>query len=388
MRKVISGLFAWFFLFFVVTPSFASDVIIDNNGSSSVNTVNVSSATNTQISQGNKQTVTNSVDTETNTGNNHADGNTGGSTTIATGDSQNNASVVNSGNTNTAIATKVSGSTTPTSVAITDNGSDSLNTVNVHAGSSGSVSQTNDGHIANTGTTSSETGKNMSNGNVGDTSIQTGSSRVTQDLENKDININTATIPASATQDLSLVVKNNGSNTENTITVTFPKEVNIFSSNELNLFNTLSCSENTGLNEANQNVGSAHIVTGFANCESVIKNEKLNISSIKFPEKQICQEIPPIVSPPPIEQKPPGQEIKPPSGEVPTSSPSVPSVPVGAPGNVVSPPTSQVLGAMSLPPTGGNMPLYGILSTLVLFVGLLLRFLSQKKFNFQFEFLK
>src|SRR4051812_12922861 len=76
-----------------LAPISFADTTITGNGAFSNNTANQTNASTTAVNQTNTGVVTNVVTSNTSTGNNSANFNTGGNTTIHTGDATNNVSV-------------------------------------------------------------------------------------------------------------------------------------------------------------------------------------------------------------------------------------------------------------------------------------------------------
>jgi len=85
---------------FVVDENGEISVINSGNGSDSANSGNVNQETNTTISQANKAKIVNNLDLSANTGGNSSSRNTGGDSTIATGDASIVANIVNFVNNN------------------------------------------------------------------------------------------------------------------------------------------------------------------------------------------------------------------------------------------------------------------------------------------------
>src|SRR3972149_491642 len=85
---------------FIVSESGEITAVNSGNGADSTNTANVSQSTNTTTSQTNNATIVNNVNLSSNTGGNNANMNTGGNNSIATGDANVIASIVNFVNNN------------------------------------------------------------------------------------------------------------------------------------------------------------------------------------------------------------------------------------------------------------------------------------------------
>ena len=97
--KVVSAssCIVFFILFSLSTPkAFASTTFhISNNGAGSNNTVTVNNSSNNNIFQSNNGFISNFIKIFTNTGGNEANGNTGGNTTVTSGDATSNVTITN-----------------------------------------------------------------------------------------------------------------------------------------------------------------------------------------------------------------------------------------------------------------------------------------------------
>jgi len=106
------------------------NVKISGNGAKSDNDANVRVANRTWVDQNNYAKIKNDVDVDSDTGKNDANGNTGGSVSITTGNSSSDVAVSNTANKNVATVGNGSGGGT-LSVVISGNGWNSDNTANV-----------------------------------------------------------------------------------------------------------------------------------------------------------------------------------------------------------------------------------------------------------------
>lgn len=77
-----------------------SDVTVSGNGDSSHNKVSLNNSSSLKLSQSNDSTVLTEIDSKTGTGGNKANGNTGGSTGIGTGDATSSIGVTVTGSSN------------------------------------------------------------------------------------------------------------------------------------------------------------------------------------------------------------------------------------------------------------------------------------------------
>ncbi len=155
----------------------AYTVTVSGNGSDSDNTANVSLSQTRTITQSNIADVNNSATINSSTGNNTANQNTGGDTTINTGDASVALGVTN--NVNTSKAVLACCLTNEGTVKISGNGSDSNNRVNVRESNNTTVLDTKVLNINNVFSVDATSGGNRANGNTGgDTTINTGDSSV------------------------------------------------------------------------------------------------------------------------------------------------------------------------------------------------------------------
>src|SRR3989344_1822083 len=122
------------------------NVKISGNGAKSDNDATVRVANRTWVDQNNYAKIKNDVDVDSDTGKNDANGNTGGSVSITTGNSSSDVAVSNTANKNVATVGNGSGGGT-LSVVISGNGWNSDNTANVAVRSQTGVRQYNTARI-------------------------------------------------------------------------------------------------------------------------------------------------------------------------------------------------------------------------------------------------
>lgn len=131
----------------VVVPVRADDsgvnVEIEDNGSKSVNGVFVGVFTGTKVEQSNVTYTENVIEVVQNTGDNDIKGTTGGSSSIDTGKTKTEISVVNQSGTNTAQAEPCGCEPPQVDANIKDNGYKSFNHATVMVKSKNKLSQTN-----------------------------------------------------------------------------------------------------------------------------------------------------------------------------------------------------------------------------------------------------
>lgn len=170
----------------IVAPaSFAATTVtIKDNGALSYNKVKVKNWSFKSVDQSNQTVVLTGVHAKAKTGNNDSSFNTGGTSTITTGNAKNTVGVSVTGSTNENTGDECGCVSPETDVKITGNGALSTNVVYVINGNYNSVSQSNASFIGTHISTSSSTGGNDSSFNTGgDSSIDTGKATNTVGVE-------------------------------------------------------------------------------------------------------------------------------------------------------------------------------------------------------------
>lgn len=151
--------------------SFGS-AIIGGNGAASDNAVTLSNANNTTLNQNNWADIYNSVTSNSNTGNNSAKFNTGGSVLLATGNAGNSTNIDNMANFNAASLQSCGCATTDNGfVAILGNGAFSKNTVTSALNNQMRLAQNNWADITNNLRNNNKTGYNSTGWNTGGSSF-------------------------------------------------------------------------------------------------------------------------------------------------------------------------------------------------------------------------
>lgn len=180
--KIASALTTASLLTLMTTSSaFAGDVdvVVSGNGSDSNQTVGVVMSSNSSVNQTNNTTVVNDINAVSKTGDNQANGNTGGNVTLTSGNATTGVSTVTGGNSNTATSDPCGCPAGDVTVKVKDNGSGSSQTVEVVLSSSGSVKQKNIGVVVNGITAKAKTNKNKANNNTGGNVTLTSGAAVT-----------------------------------------------------------------------------------------------------------------------------------------------------------------------------------------------------------------
>jgi hypothetical protein len=161
------------------------------NGSDSDNNIHLDMNNSARVTQSNTAHITNDVDVNANTGDNHASDNTGGDVSVMTGDATTHVGVDNMANFNAADVNNC-GCLTDLTAKIIGNGSNSDNTIHFDGDNTLGLHQTNSAWLNNRlEDLFATTGKNHASDNTGSVSslfdpvsVDTGSSNTTVDLGN------------------------------------------------------------------------------------------------------------------------------------------------------------------------------------------------------------
>src|SRR3989344_418795 len=270
-RKII-GMGVIFVLVWTLSipAAYALELEVSENGSGSVNQVVVASDSQTKVEQSNVSEVANSVDTENNTGENTADGNSTGGVLIATGDSSSQVEIENSGNISTA---EIGCCPTGNSALITQNGSGSTNNIDVSSSSTTFVSSNQYANISNNIKGTATTGSNSASFNTGGTTtIITGNIGVRVNLENSPVNVNSLSIK-SGNPSLSTKLAGNGVNSLNNISENFLTDTAVYVNSLGNIYNNLFFDLLSGGNKADGGSGGdVKILTGDIDLQVFINN--------------------------------------------------------------------------------------------------------------------
>lgn len=257
----------------------AVELVISGNGSESNSQINTQIETITEVTQTNEANISNEVNTNADTGGNSASGNSGGETSINTGDIDTKLTVENSVN---STATNIDCCAQDTGASITGNGSDSQNSINLEQNNNTGVVINQSADIKNDVKGSANTGGNSANDNGGNVSIKTGDIYVSGGVENGPINVANVTAPSGG-GDISAVLHGNGAGSTNSIFASFSNNTNIFTNYQANIQNAVYWDLNTGKNTANGNNGDVSILTGDIFFDFFIKNGPINIGGIDIP---------------------------------------------------------------------------------------------------------
>ncbi len=348
----------------VVSPIFAKEFIIKNNGAGSTSEINYQVTNQTNITQNNNADINNNLDTNLNTGDNSASDNNG-EVNIETGDITENIDVENSGN--TSIVEQACCPANNTTLEIIGNGSDSLNTINYKSVNRSTVSVNQLLNLENNLTGTANTGDNTAGDNLGDTSVETGNITINANLENKNINRSFVKGTTGSGPEILSKISGNGANSINTVDTENRNEYIAVVENQANILNNLMWNPQSGGNNLSGNLGKVKLKTGDILVNLILKNKDINISEIALSCCDSTPPPPPSPSPSPSISPSPDPSVSPspsPSGEPsPSPSPSSSNPPGGGGdggkggdgggnGDSSGGSAGEVLGAI-LPATGG-----------------------------------
>ncbi|MDP3941148.1 MAG: hypothetical protein Q8Q49_02460 [bacterium] len=254
-------------------------VVISGNGSESDNYVKVKNSNNTGVYQDNDAKVSNSVETKASTGYNDANRNTGGDTTIITGDAKAKASVSTVANANEASIGGGNGHDGGSLRAIiSGNGSYSDNDIRIYNNNDTTLVQGNDADIYNWVEAKAKTGSNDANDNTGgDVAISTGDALAIADVDNM-VNFNAADLDCGCLTDVKVKIDGNGYESDNDVKVKLNDEKGLFQDNVDYTRNEVDAKAKTGYNEIERSTGDVEhpsdpvIVTGDATTHQNVSN--------------------------------------------------------------------------------------------------------------------
>jgi hypothetical protein len=232
-------------------------VKIAGNGTGSNNTAKLDNKNYVDVDQKNIADFDNHVWGEAKTGWNAANGNTGGSVSVTTGDASVDNSVSNWANGNSAVVGGGDGMGS-TSLMILGNGSDSTSLVSLKMNNDVDLDQFNyadfDNHVGG----KAKTGANSANDNTGGAvDITTGDASVDNSVDNM-ANFNSADLNCGCTVgDLEAKIEGNGTESNNTIKADFKNSQDLHQKNIADFDNHVWGDASTGWNAAVDNDGGA-----------------------------------------------------------------------------------------------------------------------------------
>lgn len=164
-------------------PAFAStDVEVSGNGTKSDNEVTVENTNTVDLKQTNNLNVVLNITSKASTGGNKASGNTGGSTSITTGDATTETTVAVAGGDNKATVPSC-GCESDDAVKVSGNGKKSDNKVTLKNKKELKADQKGDVSVTGNITSKAKTGKNKAKNNTsGNVEIETGTSVSTTEV--------------------------------------------------------------------------------------------------------------------------------------------------------------------------------------------------------------
>jgi hypothetical protein len=272
-RKVATAITTGAVLLFNISPVAAGVTIeISGNGQNSTNAAGVVLSQTTTVVQSNNADIDNNVSAYADTGNNSAEGNTGGNVGIETGDAEVNVDVANTVNSNSAEVDCCG--LGDVDVLISENGEDSDNTVELGLESTTEVYQENEADVDNDVDAYAGTGENDADGNTGgDVEIKTGKASVGVALSTT-ANSNSAMVGSGdGGGSLSAWIVGNGKDSDNDIKIGLLHTTLLAQANEADVDNDVDASADTGNNSADDNTGGEVMIdTGDAEVDVTIDN--------------------------------------------------------------------------------------------------------------------
>lgn len=283
-RKMITAAATGSVLLFTLTPLAYADTSIEisGNGANSDNSTTVSQTSTSTVTQSNSAAVNNNVSSNTNTGGNKANDNTGGNVTVKTGDSSQTTDVSTKANVNQATTSNCN-CAGDTNVLISGNGAHSDNDATVSKTNTQAVYQNNAAAINNNVSNTANTGDNHANGNTGGSNgagsvtVTTGDTTQRTSVDNA-ANANIVTpanvLGTSTGGTVSARILGNGAHSDNDLDLTLTNSALVEQNNAAEINNNVSSNQNTGDNHAKDNTGAGtvSISTGDANSTTDVSN--------------------------------------------------------------------------------------------------------------------
>lgn len=266
-----------------------TDVTVSGNGAGSQNQVKLYDTNDTSVHQDNHANVNNNVDSNSNTGGNKANSNTGGTVTIWSGSANTTTNVKTTANANNAVVGNNGvGTTNPTATfKIAGNGAGSVNFITGGLAQSAYVDQDNSAWVNNHVDSDANSGHNSADFNGGTVSVKTGSANTTTKVDNM-ANFNNASLDCGCGFDVTAKVVNNGAGVfndgQNSIQLDLTNNTAADQNNHAGLNNWLDDQNaNSGFNHANLNTGTVNtdpsVVAGSANTDTTVTNNA-NVNTV------------------------------------------------------------------------------------------------------------
>jgi len=274
--RIITAIATGAVLVSALAPLASADTVdVTGNGALSQNAVSVSSNTTTSVNQTNNANISNNINSNASTGNNSADFNTGGGTTIKTGNATNNVSVNNAANLNQASLSNCGCNSDPINVSVGGNGAYSSNGVSANNTSSVFVNQTNDANYNNKINANSSTGNNDSSYGTGGGSVIVTGDAATNVSVNNAANANVANLGGNdGSSDPSNVdISGNGAFATSGVALNQDSATVLNQDNAAQIKNDIDANAKTGNNTGEFNTG------GFDGIESGNATDNVSVNN-------------------------------------------------------------------------------------------------------------
>ncbi len=252
-----------------VKAASAQEIVINGNGSTSANEVNITSQNASTVQQNNASNISNDLKTNVVTGENTANGNTGDNTVVETGNASVATDIKNT--TNSSQASLEDCHTDSGALTISDNGHNSVNKINFTNNTNNAIFVNQQSSLTNEVKGNILTGENKLNNNSGNISVQTGNIYAKNKVYN-DVNFSQVNLGVNGNGVYSLNITNNGSDSKNMVKVQENKSNILNLSNTSRIFNNSIWNLITGKNTANSNKGNVNIKTGDIALDTFIEN--------------------------------------------------------------------------------------------------------------------
>ncbi len=331
---------------------------VSGNGNQSVSSTEVDTHSSQSVVTTNQAAITNTVDSDANTGENTVSGNTGNGS-VSTGSITNKTQVDNSANTSS--VTNPDCCSGASSTKITGNGAGTMNSADVKTNQSTVVTSTNKAIILNNIQSYGNTGGNSVSYNKGNSVLETGKVTINTTVTNSSINNTSITTSTSDADPATVTISDNGEGSVNTVNYTENTQKSLFVVNNASIENNILTVGNSGQNKMIGNIGNVSLKTGDVVLNTSLENVGINSTIVNA--TSCC--VPDKPSP---EQPGHGGVIIPDPSPVVTHSSSIASG-IGGGGEVLA----AAVGAV-LPATGSNMGMWAaVFNVFMLLMGLYLR---------------
>jgi len=253
-----------------------TNVKIGGNLRDSDNSVTLSQDNSKNAFQTNVASVTNNVDVDAKTGNNHANDNLGGSVDVRSGATETVIGLFTKANDNKLlVGGGNSAGAGDVSALVMGNGRNSTNDIDLSMTRDLNVLQSNYAVVTNSVDVDAVTGKNHANDNSGEVMIRSGHA-LTGVLVDNMVNFNAAAVDCGCLLgNVSAKISDNLRDSENDITLTLDDSREVFQTNLSDLNNDLYVDGKTGNNHANDNLSGdtdPAIHSGHAISEFEVRN--------------------------------------------------------------------------------------------------------------------